>query len=280
MKRVAKPKMECAPKVVVFRLRDAVKMLDEAKLPPALESVFGYLTRHQDLDRVRLFERIPERPISDALAKAGLELIERLVQTSLADPLEIEGETLEAHLGFHLEASLAEMRASFEADGFMVAIHGEELVSEYILPAQLRFVRPMWWKLRIDRQAGRSTYTFWDIDAGTLRLTCVPSPKASFLDDVCKREKARAPKIQKFGGRPFVCYAKDGSDASRIHYYITAHEKTGLVWSYSYGLDQLDDEDWASAIESGLKKEVPRVLESITFGAATASRTRTRTPGR
>ena len=147
----------------------------------------------------------------------------------------------------------------------------ERYVPASIDELNLKFQIPHWWKSRVDREGKSRTWVYWDVYTGTLRISGFTVESAKFkledyLKGMLKDEKANGAKWKTYGGRRFVYYEQDGSDETRLHFYISGHGKRVLVVSFAYLLSLLDDEFSADEVQGSLE-DVERVLSNFTFGS-------------
>jgi hypothetical protein len=107
------------PLAIIARLSDIAKHAD-----PAMVKAYGdrpiWFILGMDAELVTLFERIPEDP----MPKGRVEAILRAVRSFAAEHNEelqaVLGVTDSIEFGFHIDAPVAKVRASFEEDGFFV----------------------------------------------------------------------------------------------------------------------------------------------------------------
>jgi hypothetical protein len=148
----------------------------------------------------------------------------------------------------------------------------DEYVAEQVPEFGLRFLRPAWWKFRLEDEEEPATYLYWDEYTGSLRITVWREARpsfsaADFLVDVLdsERESGHAPEWRLIQGRRFVCWHQDNAKTgTRSHFYITAHEDRIVTFSFAYNLSLLDDELSDLELE-GAMEDVDRVLESLTL---------------
>jgi hypothetical protein len=118
-----------APLVVIARVADVA-----AWMPDGLGKKFGALAcwflLEQDAELVGLFDRVPEDPMSKGQVAAILAGL-RAFAAERADELQaVLGPSDGIGLGFHTDATLARVHASFEEDGFAIvgAIEGGHVI--------------------------------------------------------------------------------------------------------------------------------------------------------
>ncbi|HVY49050.1 MAG TPA: hypothetical protein VHB21_24335, partial [Minicystis sp.] len=111
---------ELVPRVILARVADVA-----AFMPAGVAAKFGdrpiWFLLEEDAELVGLFDRIPEDPMSKGNVAAILGGL-RAFAAAHADELQrVLGVTDAIGYGFHVDAPLARVRASFEDDGFDVA---------------------------------------------------------------------------------------------------------------------------------------------------------------
>lgn len=143
----------------------------------------------------------------------------------------------------------------------------DEWVSAGIPDFGLSFERPGWWEQREEVEGGRPTFVTWDVYTGTLRISPWRVERAGFrAADYLEQVKSQEPGAQltQLGGRDWVTFVKDGTDATRLHFYVTGHDDLIVACSFSYLVELLDDEYAKDEVEGALEDAV-RVLSSLTF---------------
>ena len=144
----------------------------------------------------------------------------------------------------------------------------DDFETEHIGRFAIRFRYPVWWQKRVEHDDGRETYVFWDVETGTLRMTPWRHDAASFDIDAFlqnRHDERDDAEWRAYNNRRTLCYEEDGSDDTRLHWYISGHENTILACSFCYLRELLDDEDAAEAVADSLK-EVDAILDSLTIG--------------
>jgi hypothetical protein len=119
------------PRVVLARLSDLVKGKLEPKLAP-YGSLAVWLLLEDDADLADVFLTLPEKPLPRAV-EASIFAIIRAFAADKTDALQaVLGVTDSIEIGFHTSATVPDVAAAFDADGFEVL---EDLVRDGELAA-------------------------------------------------------------------------------------------------------------------------------------------------
>ena len=107
------------PRVVLARLSDLVKGKLDAKLQP-YAGLAVWLLLEDDADLADVFLTLPERPLPRAV-EASIFAIIRAFAADKTDALQgVLGVTDSIEIGFHTSATVPDVAAAFDADGFEV----------------------------------------------------------------------------------------------------------------------------------------------------------------
>lgn len=143
----------------------------------------------------------------------------------------------------------------------------QDWVPETIPAFGLAFERPGWWEHREEVEDGRTTFVTWDVYTGTLRISPWRVERGRFhAADYLAQVQASEPgaRLEQLGGRDWVVFEKAGSDATRLHFYVTGHQDLIVACSFSYLVELLDDSYAKDEVEGALDDAV-RVLTSLTI---------------
>ena len=108
-----------APRVVLAKLGDIARWLPEPMAKNYADRPVWFLLG-MDAELVSLFERIPEDPMPKGRVAAILEGLRAFAADQNEGLQEMLGITDEIVFGFHVDAPMARVRASFEDDGFEI----------------------------------------------------------------------------------------------------------------------------------------------------------------
>jgi len=141
----------------------------------------------------------------------------------------------------------------------------EPLIVERIEAFGITFSRPEFWKFRLEHDA---TYLYWDVDAGSMRVTPIRTTVdiERYLTDVFEKERDHDPAWRSVGGRKGVAWISDGDGETRSHFCVTGRDDLVIVCSYAYdpAIYAEDDEFYAPAVDLGLE-HFDAVLASMRF---------------
>jgi hypothetical protein len=121
------------PRVILGRVGDLARWMPEGYGKKFGDRPVWFLIQ-DDAELVGLFERIPEDPMPKGQSQAILGGL-RAFAAERAEALQrVLGPTDALGYGFHVDATLARVRASFEQDGFELAgeIKGGEVVAHEV----------------------------------------------------------------------------------------------------------------------------------------------------
>jgi hypothetical protein len=141
--------------------------------------------------------------------------------------------------------------------------HDEELIVERIEAFGITFSRPEFWSFRREHE----TYLYWDIDAGSMRVTPLRATidVERYLGDLFEKERDHDPAWRSVDGRKGVAWISEDGE-SRSHFYVTGGDELVIVCSYAYdpALYAEDDEFYAPAVDAGLE-QFEAALASMRF---------------
>ena len=139
----------------------------------------------------------------------------------------------------------------------------EELIVERIEAFGITFSRPEFWNFRREHEG---TYLYWDVDAGSMRVTPFRTTVdiERYLTDVFEKERNHDPAWRSVEGRKGVAWISDGE--SRCHFYVTGCDDLVIICSYAYdpAIYAEDDEFYAPAVDAGLE-QFEAALASMRF---------------
>jgi hypothetical protein len=108
------------PRVVLGKLEAISRWLPESMAKGYGDRPVWFILG-MDAEIVSVFERIPEDPMPKGRAAAILGALRAFATERNADLQRVLGVTDSIEVGFHVDAPLNRVRASFEEDGFLVA---------------------------------------------------------------------------------------------------------------------------------------------------------------
>jgi hypothetical protein len=140
----------------------------------------------------------------------------------------------------------------------------EDHVAEHLAPFPVRFGRPEWWDFR---QEHERTWLYWDEYTGSFRVTPMKIDSPAFRIDeylagVCADEQGTWRTI---GSTRFVTWIADGTDSTRLHWFVSGAGDLVVACSFAYDRVLLDDEFSRDELEGALE-EVEAILASMTIG--------------
>jgi hypothetical protein len=120
---------ELPPRVLIARVADVARWMPEGVGKKFADRPIWFLVR-EDEELVGLFDRIPEDPMPKGQVAAILGGLRAFAEEHADDLQRLLGVTDSIGYGFHVDAPLGRVRASFEDDGFELvgSIAGDRVV--------------------------------------------------------------------------------------------------------------------------------------------------------